>query len=168
MSGSTAVVPTGFSGPPLRAPSEISNATKLEISRKFNGAKVFSVGDLDNGLKQQETRKTEIESAINSKFREIINSHWSYSIKTTNQNEIAYNEYSINFEPVTSPVSPLGVAPIFSSNETAESNSESGTCEGSLPLLSVAIVGFCANRCLPNIPNNSLIDLPTNVSYDFL
>jgi len=50
--------------------TEISNATKLEISREFNGAKVFSVDDLDNGLKQQQTRKTEIESAINNKSRE--------------------------------------------------------------------------------------------------
>ncbi len=50
--------------------SEISNATKLEISREFNGARVFSVNDLDNGLKQQQTRKTEIENAINSKSRE--------------------------------------------------------------------------------------------------
>ena len=52
--------------------SEISKTTKLEISREFNGAKVFSVGDLDNGLKQQQTRKTEIESAINTKSREKI------------------------------------------------------------------------------------------------
>ena len=56
--------------------TEISNVTKLEISREFNGAKVFSVGDLDNGLKQQQSRKTEIESAINDKSREknVLNS----------------------------------------------------------------------------------------------
>lgn len=50
--------------------AEISNETKLEISREFNGANVFSVDDLNTGLKQQKTRKAEIEKAINTKSRE--------------------------------------------------------------------------------------------------
>ena len=44
--------------------AKISNETKLEISRNFSGADVFSVDDLDYGLKLQKSRKNEIENAI--------------------------------------------------------------------------------------------------------
>ena len=50
--------------------AEISQETKLEISQEFNGANVFSVDDLNAGLKQQKTRKVAIENAISTKSRE--------------------------------------------------------------------------------------------------
>ena len=47
--------------------SDISNITKLEIFREFDGAKVFSVNQMDAGLKQLKNRKNKVSKALNAK-----------------------------------------------------------------------------------------------------
>jgi len=46
---------------------EISTETKLEISHKFKGESVSSVGEMDSALKQLKSKKAKIEDAINEK-----------------------------------------------------------------------------------------------------
>lgn len=47
--------------------ADISNETKLEISREFNGANVFSVDDMNYTLKEVKNHKEKIENAISTK-----------------------------------------------------------------------------------------------------
>jgi len=49
---------------------EISDETKLKISREFNGANVFSVNDFNNTLQEVKTHKQKIENAISTKSHE--------------------------------------------------------------------------------------------------
>ncbi len=50
--------------------TDISTQTKLEISRKYDGANVFSVDDMDSTLKEVKNHKQKIEKAIDLKSRE--------------------------------------------------------------------------------------------------
>lgn len=47
--------------------AEISDKTKLEISREFNGANISSVAEVDNGLKLMKARKNEITQVLDNK-----------------------------------------------------------------------------------------------------
>ena len=46
---------------------DISTETKVEISREFNGAEVFSVDDLDHTLKEVKSHRNEINTMIDTK-----------------------------------------------------------------------------------------------------
>ena len=50
--------------------SEISRETKLELSKEFNGADIFSISQMDSTLKEVKTHKAKIEKAISSKNNE--------------------------------------------------------------------------------------------------
>lgn len=50
--------------------TEISNETKFEISREFNGANVFSIDDLNHTLQEVKNHREEIDQVIETKSHE--------------------------------------------------------------------------------------------------
>ncbi len=73
--------------------ADISAQTKLEISREFDGANVFSVDDMDSTLKEVKSHKQKIQNAIDLKSSE------KDSLKT----EIVNLESKIEELPVEDP-----------------------------------------------------------------